>query len=111
MTDPIIEAAKAVIAQWDTPNWKLERPTAELIERLRAAIAALSLPSQEADPAVVLTGGEELSTDEIKLLVPLLKTKISDDQSKHFNGKLWGHQIVDMAAMRRLVDRLEGKKS
>lgn len=31
-------AAKAVIAQWDTPNWKLTEPTAKLIEALRALV-------------------------------------------------------------------------
>lgn len=38
--ESVIEAAKAVIAQWDTPNWKLQEPTANLIEKLRAAIVA-----------------------------------------------------------------------
>ena len=32
------EAAAAVIAQWDTPNWKLKEPTGALIERLRKAL-------------------------------------------------------------------------
>ncbi|MDR9813056.1 hypothetical protein [Rhizobium hidalgonense] len=32
-------AAKAVIAQWDTPNWKLTEPTAKLIEALRAVVS------------------------------------------------------------------------
>ena len=32
------EAAQAVIEQWDTPNWKLDQPTADLINRLRAAL-------------------------------------------------------------------------
>ncbi|ANL02638.1 hypothetical protein [Rhizobium phage RHEph18] len=33
-------AAKAVIAQWDTPNWKLTEPTAKLIEALRAVVSS-----------------------------------------------------------------------
>ncbi|QIG76655.1 hypothetical protein EVC28_031 [Rhizobium phage RHph_I1_23] len=33
-------AAKAVIAQWDTPNWKLTEPTAKLIESLRAVVSS-----------------------------------------------------------------------
>lgn len=52
-----------------------------------------------------------LSADEIKLLIPLLKAKISEDQSKHFNGKLWGHEIVNMSAMQRLVARLSASPS
>lgn len=35
----LLSAAKAVIAQWDTPNWKLDQPTGELINRLRIAVA------------------------------------------------------------------------
>lgn len=41
----VIEAAKAVIAQWDTPNWKLVEPTAAKINTLRSALAALEVPS------------------------------------------------------------------
>jgi hypothetical protein len=33
------EAAQAVVAQWDTPNWKLVVHTGVLIDRLRAALA------------------------------------------------------------------------
>jgi hypothetical protein len=32
-------AAKAVLAQWDTPNWKLQEPTAKFMEELRSALA------------------------------------------------------------------------
>lgn len=32
------EAAKAVVARWDSPKWKDEKPTAEYIGRLRAAL-------------------------------------------------------------------------
>jgi hypothetical protein len=32
------EAAQAVITQWDTPNWKLSEPTANLIDDLRALL-------------------------------------------------------------------------
>lgn len=52
-----------------------------------------------------------LSADEIKFLIQLLKAKISEDQSKHSNGKLWGHEIVNMSAMQRLVARLSASPS
>lgn len=48
-----------------------------------------------------------LSSDEAHLLIRVLKAKIKDDNSKHFNGKLWGHEIVDLAAMERLIERIE----
>ena len=48
-----------------------------------------------------------LSDDESKLLIRVLKAKIKEDNSKHFNGKLWGHEIVDLAALERLLARLE----
>jgi hypothetical protein len=35
----LLSAAKAVVEQWDTPNWKLEQPTASLINALRSVIA------------------------------------------------------------------------
>lgn len=35
----LLEAAAAVVARWDTPNWKDAAPTGEVIGRLRAAIA------------------------------------------------------------------------
>ena len=35
----LLAAAKAVVAQWDTPNWKLTQRTGDLIAELRAAIA------------------------------------------------------------------------
>lgn len=38
-TPELLDAAKAVVAQWDSPNWKLNQPTGELINDLRAAIA------------------------------------------------------------------------
>jgi hypothetical protein len=41
------EAAQAVVAQWDTPNWKLVVHTGVLIDRLRAALAE---PETEAEP-------------------------------------------------------------
>lgn len=37
--EEMVEAAKAVVAQWETPNWKLTEHTGSLIYRLRAAIA------------------------------------------------------------------------
>jgi len=33
------EAARAVVDQWDTPNWNLDMHTGVLIDRLRAALA------------------------------------------------------------------------
>ena len=38
MSKELLEAAKAVITQWDTPNWKLTEPTGKLINALRTAI-------------------------------------------------------------------------
>ena len=35
----LLEAAKAVVARWDTPNWKDAEPTAAVIGRLRAVIS------------------------------------------------------------------------
>ena len=35
----LLEAAEAVVKQWDTPNWKLTEHTATFINALRAAIA------------------------------------------------------------------------
>ncbi len=48
-SENLIGAAKAVLAQWDTPNWKLTEPTAKLMADLRKAVdeAALS----DAEPA------------------------------------------------------------
>ncbi len=42
MNNELIEAAKSVIARWDTPLWKHAEPTAEVMNRLRNALAALS---------------------------------------------------------------------
>lgn len=35
----LLDAAKAVIQQWDTPNWKRMEATAAFISALRAAVA------------------------------------------------------------------------
>jgi len=35
---PLLKAAKAILVQWDTPNWKLTEPTAELMQDLRHAV-------------------------------------------------------------------------
>jgi hypothetical protein len=35
----IRKAAEAVIQQWDTPNWKLQEPTAKFINALRAELS------------------------------------------------------------------------
>ena len=37
--DEMLEAAKAVVARWDTPNWKDAEPTAAVIGRLMAIIS------------------------------------------------------------------------
>lgn len=39
MNNELIEAAKAVIARWDSTDWKAA-PTAEVMNRLRAALSA-----------------------------------------------------------------------
>lgn len=36
--DELLLAAKSVVARWDSPQWKDEKPTAEYIRRLRNAI-------------------------------------------------------------------------
>ena len=38
----LLEAAKAVVTRWDTPNWKDAEPTAAVIGRLRASISKCS---------------------------------------------------------------------
>ena len=35
----LLLAARAVIAQWETPNWKLTEPTAKFMNDLRSAVA------------------------------------------------------------------------
>ena len=37
--DELVAAARAVIDRWETPNWKEAVATAEMIGRLRAALA------------------------------------------------------------------------
>ena len=34
----LVEAARAVVGRWDSPKWKDETPTADLINELRAAL-------------------------------------------------------------------------
>lgn len=53
MNNELIEAAKAVIARWDSTDWKAA-PTAEVMGRLRAALSAkpAKLPEVEAVEAV-----------------------------------------------------------
>ena len=38
LRDELLEAAKAVVTRWDTPNWKDAEPTAAVIGRLRAIL-------------------------------------------------------------------------
>jgi hypothetical protein len=64
----LLEAAKAVVAQWDTPNWKLTEPTGSIVNRLRSAILSAEArssvgisPSEKPSPSaageVVATAG------------------------------------------------------
>lgn len=46
-TEELIEAAKAVIARWDSTDWKAP-PTADVMNRLRNALAELSRREAEA---------------------------------------------------------------
>lgn len=39
MTTKLEQAARALLAHWDTPAWKYEKPTADLIGALREALA------------------------------------------------------------------------
>lgn len=43
----LLEAAKAVVERWDSPNWKVAEHTATFIHRLRAAIAKAEGGSDE----------------------------------------------------------------
>ena len=45
-TDPLREAAQAVLDRWDSRNWKAA-PTADYMRRLRAALAAAPQPAAE----------------------------------------------------------------
>lgn len=40
LADRLATSARNVIAQWDTPNWKLTQSTAEFINALRDSVAA-----------------------------------------------------------------------
>lgn len=40
----LITAAQAVITRWDSTDWKASRPQAEVMNELRAALAALVQP-------------------------------------------------------------------
>jgi hypothetical protein len=57
------EAAQAVVAQWDTPNWKLVVHTGVLIDRLRAALAQ---PEAEAQPVAWRKPDGAICTDAYK---------------------------------------------
>lgn len=39
--DEMVEAAKDVLARWDSPQWKWDESSAALMARLRAAVAKL----------------------------------------------------------------------
>jgi len=54
------EAARAVVDQWDTPNWNLDMHTGVLIDRLRAALAQ----PETAEPVAwaVVCAGNAVST-------------------------------------------------
>ncbi len=40
LADRLAEAAKEVIEQWETPNWKLTEPTATYMNKLMNTLAA-----------------------------------------------------------------------
>ena len=46
----LIEAARAVVARWDTPAWKDAPNTGEVINRLRDALAVDAAPAPVAQP-------------------------------------------------------------
>lgn len=50
----LIDAARAVIARWDTPAWKESEPTADVINRLRRAADAV--PPPQPDPRAEAMG-------------------------------------------------------
>ena len=63
------EAARAVVDQWDTPNWNLDMHTGVLIDRLRAALAQ----PETAEPVVshqqrAIEFGGYLATDAERLV-------------------------------------------
>ena len=47
--DPLREAAQAVLDRWDSRNWKAA-PTADYMNRLRAALAVAPQPAPEEGP-------------------------------------------------------------
>lgn len=46
--DDLLDAARALVARWDTPSWKDAEHTGVFINKLRAAIAAIESQPKEA---------------------------------------------------------------
>lgn len=51
----MVEAATAVIDRWDSPDWKIQAPTADVMNALRTALANLK---GNAAQAVIDAGGK-----------------------------------------------------
>lgn len=60
MNGDLLRAARAVLAQWDTPNWKLTEPTGKLIADLRTAVAEAT-ESESVEISLFLDDGGNLA--------------------------------------------------
>lgn len=67
MTQRLIDAAEAVIARWDSPQWNWEEPTASLIHELREAVeeAKTGTPAEERVVQLVEEHAEYVRGDKI----------------------------------------------
>ena len=75
MNNELIEAATAVIARWDSTDWKAA-PTAEVMNRLRAALSATPEPLPEVEEWIAIHGfdatTEDYRNDELRAYIAKL---------------------------------------
>ena len=78
MTDPLRAVAQAVLARWDSPQWQWAKqgPTADLMEDLRAALAAAQ-PAQ-AKPTDGLCTAARLVADATPDQLPMALDALRD---------------------------------
>ena len=93
ISDPLREAAQAVLDCWDSRNWKAA-PTADYMRRLRAALAAAPQPA----PAP--------AADERAAMIEVIVQ--ADDAYDRVQGGTWAGAIADamLAAGYRKADAL-----
>lgn len=103
ITDKMIEAAKAVLTQWDTPDWKLTEPTAKLMEELRKAVneAALST-DQEPVAEIVSAHGDPEAFGERELVAR------TDIQKFPYGTKLYSALSAQVQDESEIIDCLLG---